>query len=385
MYAKTQQDGYILMTEYSATMNRAGALEWLDLPLAEADPVSWYSGVGTTYTTDWANWFLYEGDTRLDIAYAYEDNYYSEYTVSRLSYDSGAEEVTLEILHFSWGYEVLMTRWLTEAGISPNHEPWYEDFDMNIQYGETYTNLSMDAVCQYSLHAEKANGTTDSAAWVWEPCHIDYIVDGEFPGWYVPPADLPSEYEPYYPLRYQSWNAGDNLFGEDVGYEYTPYWFNMTEGEKLVFEMPSTTVLGYQGVGLDYTDYEDIELGDLTAVQAMEVTGAVSLGYTVTGGPVLTPVGQTLTIEGPVSFDNVRHTPGGPLYHGAPWIEFNVDALKSVPVSQDAPAATSQVAESVSVAAASTSATSEMLSLVAVVCATMLAVAALGASRRVHA
>jgi hypothetical protein len=326
LYAKYAQEGFLVMTTYDIKMNREGALEWLGLPIDDPDPVAWYSGVGTVYSDDYGDWFLDEGNVRLDIAYAYEDNYYSLYTVTRLEYDPAIDEVTLQLLHFSWGYEALMTRWLTEAGISPNHEPWYEDFSMQVSYGEESSNIVMDAACQYSLHAVRAEGTENGAAWVWEPNHIDYAVASELPSFVDP--DLPSEYEPYYPLTYQSWNAGDNLFGQEVSYENTPFWFNLSEGQRLVFELPETTVAGYLGEGISYEAYEALEYGDDTAFTDIREDGMLTLGSYVSGGADLAsmydPVSRRLTIEGPVSFDNARHTEDGPLYHGAPWIEFNV-------------------------------------------------------------
>jgi hypothetical protein len=370
-----------LGTTYEVTMNREAALEWIDLPLTEEDPVAWYDdGNGDDYSDYLGDWFFEEGDVRLDISYGYADTYWSEYTSTKLAYDDGTDEVTLKVLHFNWGYEVLMTRWLTEANVSPNHEPYYEDFSMDVSYGEVYTELYMDAVCQYSMHAVKANGTADGSAWVWEPSHIDYCIDEDVIS--GDPGDLPNEYLPYSTLTYQSWNAGDNLFGEEANYEYTPYWFNLSEGERLIFEMPTGTVMGYEGVGLDWTDYNDAGDGDLSAFEGIEAPGDVSLGYYVTGGPDLDSmvVGNVLTIEGPVSFDNVRHSPGGPLYHGAPWIEFDVGAIKAL--SANVPV-TAEVAEPVQSASVGASATSELLSMAAVVCATMVSVAALGAGRRI--
>lgn len=322
------QEGYIVMTTYDIKMNREGALEWLGLPMDESDPLAWYSGVGAAYSDDYGDWFLYEGDVRLDIAYAYEDNYYSLYTVTKLEYDPATAEVTLKLLHFSWGYEALMTRWLTEAGISPNHEPWYEDFSMQVSYGEESADILMDAACQYSLHAVRAEGTENGAAWVWEPNHIDYCVEEDLGAWFAGEPDLPSEYEPYSDLSYLSKNAGDNLFGQEVSYENTPFWFNLSEGERFVFELPETTVAGYLGEGLSYQAYEALMYGDDTAFTDIREDGTLTLGYYVSGGADLAsmydPVSRTLTIEGPVSFDNVRHTEDGPLYHGAPWIEFDV-------------------------------------------------------------
>ena len=331
-YYYIQQDGFIVMTSYDIKMNRAGALEWLGLPVDNSDPLAWYAGVGAAYTSDYANWFRYEGDTRLDIAYAYEDNYYSLYTVSRLKHDVATDEVTLQLMHFSWGYEALMTRWLTEAGVSPNHEPWYEDFSLSVSYGEETSDILMDAVCQYSLHAVKADGTSDAPAWAWEPHHIDYATAEDLPVYFTQPADRPSEYLPYSTLTYQSWNSGDNMFGQEVGYEYTPYWFNLSEDQRLVFELPDTAVAGYLGQGLPSSAYEYLAWGDASAFEAIRDDGVLALGHYVSGGPDLgamyDPATCSLVIQGPVSFDNVRHTLDGPLYHGAPWIEFDVGEVE---------------------------------------------------------
>ncbi len=327
---KNTQDGYIVGTVTDATMNREAALEWIGLPTDEADPEGWFDDAA--YDADYSAWILDEGNVRLDICYGYEDLYYDKGVFSKLTYDDINDEVTLTVGHFSWGYEVLMTRWLTECGVSPNHEPWYEDFTLSATMGETMSNISFDGVCQYSLHAVKANGTASGAAWAWEPSHIDYTT--VVPAYCDP--DIPNEYAPYNGVDYQSWNAGDNYFGSAVDYEYTPYWFNLTEGESLVFELPTGTVAAYDGVGLDYSSYVALAGGDTSDFDAIRADGTMGLGFYYTGGATLSQVGSTITIEGPVSFDNV-HWPSGQLYHGAPWIEFEVSTKKVLTPEADAP------------------------------------------------
>jgi len=367
---KNTQDGYIVGTMTNCTLNREAALEWIGLPLDETDPVGWFDDA--TYDAFWSAWVLDEGNTRLDICYGYEDLYYDKDVFSKLAYDAVNDEVTLQVGHFSWGYEVLMTRWLTECGVSANHEPWYEDFSLTATYGELTSNVTTDGVAQYSMHAVKANGTASGAAWAWEPSHIDYTT--VVPAFCSP--DRPNEYAPYDLIDYQSWNTGDNYFGTAVDYEYTPYWFNLTEGETLIFELPAGTVAGYDGVGLPYSAIESLAAGDASDFDAIRSDGAMSLGFYHTGGEVLTQVGSTITIEGPVSFDNVRW-PGGQLYHGAPWVEFDVAPPKAL-TTESAP----MTAETASVLDCVPAAAAGMTSMAGVVSAVMLTVAAIGGCRR---
>ena len=91
------------------------------------------------------------------------------------------------------------------------------------------------------------------------------------------------------------------------------------------------------------------------------------------------PVGNVVTIQGPQTFDNVRHSPDGPLYHGAPWIEFNVTPPpKAAQLSEPA------VAGPVSEASAEVSTSAELSAIVLVAAAVFLVIVALGcAARRV--
>ncbi|OGS56862.1 MAG: hypothetical protein A3K60_01535 [Euryarchaeota archaeon RBG_19FT_COMBO_56_21] len=316
-------DGYYMGTTYAVTLNRAAALEWLNMPLAD-DPVAWWAANKATYTTAWNTWISNEGNVRLDIYCGYEWTYDIMYSSNKpatfmtMSTDVSGN-VVLNIGHLSWGYEVLMTRWLAEKKLS-THEPWYEDFSMHAVYGEASASVLTDAVAQYSLHAVKAAGTTAGAAWVWEPNKIDYIIK---PG-------HPSAYKPYATLTYLSPNAGDVFLGQQVPYEQTPTWFNLSAGDKLVVQLPTGVSIGYQGVALTPNDYDNLYMGDNSAFMAIRVNGLMSLGSFVTGwpsgvdlAPMYNAATKTLTIIGPQNFDNMKATTGV-LYHGAPWIEFNV-------------------------------------------------------------
>ena len=363
-------DGYYMGTTYNVTMNRAAAEEWLNMPQT-ADPLTWWAANKAAYTTAWNDWILDEGNNRLDIFCAYDYVYMALGTYMSLAVESDGN-VTLRIDHLSWGYEALMTRWLREVDICA-HEPWWEDFTLAARYSKYAANVTMDAVAQYSLHAVKANGTADGAAWVWEAVKMDYIIK----------VGHPSDFKPYAPRRYQSWNTGDTLLGTPVTYETTPGWFNLSAGDKLIFKLPTSATIGYKGVGLTATDYDDLYAGDPSGFTGIRADGMMSLGYFVTGWPPgtgldLVPLyddaNKTLTITGPVDFNNFWHTATGVLYHGAPWIEFNVTL--TIPITATAPQGTSTSGPVAS------SSISELLVLAVVVSAAILAVTALGASAR---
>jgi len=321
-----------------------------------------------------------EGNIRLNIWPGYEWPYVSQATMADLVKETDGR-LTMKIAHINWGFEVLTTRWLREVAIC-NHEPYYEDFNLSAHYTEEYTNVSYDAVCQYSLHAAKANASTSNdAAWVWEPQRIDYV------------AVAGSEFNPWELKTYTSWNSGDGYFGDYVPYEFTPQWFNLTSYMTFEIQLPTQdNVIGYAGEWL-YTAkfsgaiYNLKKNHNASAYENITVHGPMELGYNMTGlGPgapnlwdYYDPATKTLMMKGPINFDNYRHWDGY-LYHSAPWIEFNVANVTSawgvtisLPVSSEP-----GVEESVGSGAAM----SEMAALAAVLMATSLAVVALGAGAR---
>ncbi|MBN1677578.1 MAG: PKD domain-containing protein [Candidatus Thermoplasmatota archaeon] len=309
-------DGYFIGTVYTARMNREAAETWMNMPQV-ADPLTWWAANGADYMIDWQNWISYQGNYEFDIYPGYEWAYVDIATMMDLTVDG--DDVILSIGHINWGYEVLITRWMTDRAIC-NHEPYMEDFQLSAQFEPAYANMTYDAVAQYNLHAVKANLTESDAAWVWEPQHIDYI---SWPG---------SEFIPWEYLEYTSWNSGDLYFGEYVDYDFTPTYFNLTSYMTLTIQLPNRDdVIGYRGMGLPFGSIGDLELGDDSAYRNIQVNGPMWLGYYMTGlepdAPNLRPMYDnatgTLFMEGPFDFDNYHHA-GGELYHSAPWIEFNV-------------------------------------------------------------
>jgi hypothetical protein len=325
------KDGYVVGTDITVVMNREAAVAWLNLSLAEPDVGTWWAAKKAWYDSNWTDWVKYEGNYRLDIYCGYADIYYPLGTMSDLTVLPNGD-LELEIGHFSWGYEVLMMRWNTEAKIS-THETYMEDYTMVAQYTAAKTDVTFDGVCQWSLKAVVANGTIDGSAWAWEPMKIDYVTAGGHH----------SDFAPYEPLTYTDWNALDPNYGTPLGptgypayYENTPAYFNLTSYQKLIIILPKDDqVIGYKGVAtwVDTITYGQSSItngtaGNLSDFDRLTVHGKMTLGYYKSGGvdigSMYDPVENTIVIQGPQNFDNFHHWPGGPLYHGAPWIEFNV-------------------------------------------------------------
>jgi hypothetical protein len=384
-------DGYYPGTVYKVTMNRAAAEEWLGMP-QNADPASWWQSNGTNYTTAWQAWIMYEGNTRLDIWNGYEFPYVNLGTKMKLSSTDGGNTILLEIGHLGEGYEILTTRWLTDTGLC-NHEPYYEDMTINLKYYSQWSDLQLDAVCQYSLHAVKANqSATNEGAWAWEPQLIDYVASGN---------GHPSTFDRWAGSTYQSWNSGDPAFGTQAPYDSGLQYFNLTDYQKFIIELPKgSNNLGFYGqapptsrpivniivppAGSGYDRYPrgNGSNYDFEGYWPLMYNGTVSLGWygNWTGAPYLDtmydPVANTVTMVGPMNFDNT-HLANGALYRGAPWIEFNVTPVVG---------GTSLPAPSSEASASGTSAIGELVSLVAVTAGTSMAILALavGARRKIE-
>ena len=311
-----QSDSYYVGVVYEARMNRQAAETWLNMPQA-ADPLAWWAANSEVYKADWLDWIDRQGNVEFDIYPGYEWPYTDLGTVMDLQVEG--DDIVLSIGHVNWGYEVLITRWMTDRAVC-SHEPYMEDFQLSAQLGEGLSDLTYDAVAQYNMHAVKANQTESDAAWVWEPQNIDYVPSPR------------SDFNPWEYLTYTSWNSGDLYLGYEAPYDFTPTYFNLDSQMVLTVQLPQhEDVIGYLGLPTPYGSIDELKIGDDSAYRAIQVNGPMWLGWhgypQVPGAPDLQPyydnATKTLVISGPVAFENYHH-PTGELYHSAPWIEFNV-------------------------------------------------------------
>ncbi len=328
-------DGYVVGASYTIEMNREGALTWLNLPVEEPNVALWWSTHSSSYASVWENWILNEANSRVDIYCGYDDMFYSLGVMCRLT-ELPSGDLLLEIGHFSWGYEVLQARWLTDAQIC-THETYMEDFTLSAEFSAGSTDLTYDTVCQWSLRAVRANGTESGSAWAWEPMKIDFVTalghHSEYTPYEYNPMDLGN-------TTYTDWNALDPNYGFGLGawtiYENTPAYFNLTSHQKLTIVMPrGDQVIGYKGEAtwVDTRTYTSSSIlnatrnNDFTDFDRRTIYGRMTLGYYKSGGvdigSMYDVVNNSIVMQGPLNFDNFHHL-NGHLYHGAPWIEFDL-------------------------------------------------------------
>jgi hypothetical protein len=138
---------------------------------------------------------------------------------------------------------------------------------------------------------------------------------------------------------------------------------------------------GYLGRNVSSTAIFNMSGGDTHDYDELWYTGTASLGFVITNSTnpldiasVYDEPSKTLTIQGPFDFNNPGGRTDGLIYHGAPWIEFNVShGLKTVSVVEATPEVGAGSAPAV---------TAEMLSLAVLICGVLIAVPALVGSRR---
>jgi len=390
-------DGYYPGCVMTVTMNRQAAEQWMGMPQS-ATPLNWWARNGGTYLKEWKAWIDYEGNDRLNIWSGYEWPYVDLDTKMRLEVAPNGD-IVLRIGHLGEGYEILMTRWLNETNLC-NHEAYYEDLSMHVDYYSNWIDFQFDAVCQYSLRSVKANETaTNETAWAWMPLLIDYVPQSGTPG-----AACPSKFDPWEFLTYQSWNTGDPNFGYDVAYDSGVCYFNLSDYQTFTIQIPQgDDNIGFLGDPVDFNAIKWIlnkkatppyniypqGSGDnnynYAAYWPLMVNGTMELGWygNWTGAPNLysmwDKVNNTVTMVGPMNFENT-HQANGALYMGAPWIEFNVTPVVgglSVPSPAAQPPPTEFATES-----ASPAITAQMVSVALAVSATMIAIAAIAVSSR---
>jgi hypothetical protein len=373
-FLKNQGDGYFVETFYRITMNREMAQQWINLSLSETDVATWWSIYSIDYEFFFRDWIVNQGNVVYDIFSGYEDTFYDYFYHADLTENMATGEIVLDIGYPNFGYDVLMPRWLSASGLCV-HEVYWDDITLNATMNEQYSNVFFDAVGTYNLHAVKANQSTGTdGAWVWEPSRVDYIPSNYSAVYHH------SDFDPYYPLRYTSWCAGDTVgyWAQPVKYDATPQWFNLTDYMTLTIELPKgANVPAYKAQSVPVGSVAASRLGDISNYVPLEYNGTMSLGFSIPDlRPMYDAASQTLTLSGPMNFDNPRDGTGL-LYHGAPWIEFNVSGGGLKAQSAD-------VAGPASVGTSSQPVLSELVSFVSVATAVMVLIAALVSMRRTH-
>ena len=144
---------------------------------------------------------------------------------------------------------------------------------------------------------------------------------------------------------------------------------------------------GYYGEILPPDAIKNVWDGDDSDYEGIRYYGQMEFGYLdFSGAPYeLSGDGRTLTINGLADFENPHPDDDTYLYHGAPWVEFNVMLPPPKAVASSTLPSAEIIGESVSsgdaVAKSSTSVVSELVSLTCMISAVLLVVYALALGR----
>jgi len=231
-----------LMGEMNFT--RQAAKKFLGLP-GTGDLRTEYAAVDGDVEADWMDEWLADGGGQYDTYTNYE--YSDDIRVMRISMDydnSTADLLQLRFYSISWGNEMLLTRYLEAGNITPSWQGYMEDMWLNMTIGPDMADVYLSGIFLYQMLAWK-DPDAFKGAWSMEALHSDYIPNRA-------PLHLgyPSPYNDYNPattnLMRPSYNVGTTQFGNNVSYWITPMILNLTDGERMIFRLPSTSVYAFE-------------------------------------------------------------------------------------------------------------------------------------------
>jgi len=189
-----------------------------------------------------------------------------------------------------WGWEALFARWFRYS-FMPGHEALFEDMHLKATItpdGTTY--LYLDYADPYMIRAHMSStdynpkaGDQRGISWVWENRHGDVL----------PAPD--SDFTPYADEAYYSIGRPGNAY-QDVlqPYDYTPWPWDLREGERLVFEKPICNHPGYVHLGTDH-------YGSEYALNVTIIAGPIKKGM------ILPPPQQIPSKTGGAYMENATH------------------------------------------------------------------------------
>jgi len=333
-------DGYYVGWSGTITLDEQAAKSVLGITTTQFNDFgTWWTSNSGQISTDWQEWLTEEaGPGRLDIFPMY--NYNLEFVYFDIDAEKAGEHIVVTLDTISWGMEAMMTRWMREAFIPT--EWYFDDFSLVAAIGPEMTDLDIDTAIQFAAYAEVSQEDDGALVWGWEGTMQDYIPsNSEHPE---------SLFDPYVGKEYVVWGPGNNHFGELLEYAYTPGAWNLSYGERLVFEWPAGDQLFFD---------HDPGNADGLVLNTDEIIAPMTVVYTE---PLPSEMPSQITIDhdarqivytGPFdmwtwSHEQTAHQNlsdewdrlGGILPWGAPMIEFRADtggALAMADSSSDEP------------------------------------------------
>lgn len=307
------------------------------------------NALGTAFASHWTVDGTRAGVFNTYCTYDYEINSGQVLCYLTLDPDSTQTKLVVRIWGIAWGYEILMERFLEQAGIAKYQQTYPEDFYLNGTASPTNGDIHVRQVCVYKMLAWKDSGTW-APAWNIDTSHTDgckNTVGSNQPG---PASSWPSRYElygatnlPAYHPNKMEWGPGTVNWGTRVMY-WQPYLgFNLSAGQKLVVKLGNTPTMGYE----PYKGASDTYIQDAAKIAELashQVWGELVLGhgYPLTGANRLNQsqfynhATKTLTLAGPLNLNTIPNpnpTFGRLNETGCPNLMFGVSRVSTYDVA----------------------------------------------------
>ena len=333
-------DGWFWKWWGTITMDKTAAKMVTGMTNADFDNfASWKSTDFPTFKQKFSGWLADEA-ARWGVSFCYEYPYNSlseAYDIEKV----GDKIVFRIVNHLSWGMESLLGRWWSYTFLP--YENWPEDVHFTGTIGPSWSDFNINMAMQYNFFAW--NSTKEGKpAWVFETVHADAIYGSD--------AYYSSQLNPYFNnpdsknWGYWSRIVGNAMYGKLNAYDYTPWYWNLGENDKIIIEWPAGPVPGYQHVGTN--DYTHVIYGNMTPrwVEPLptEAPGVVDINLTARkitfNGPFDMLNWSKNTINARELHENWTRISEPPMLpHGVPWVEFvvNTDAKQKPIVTFNGP------------------------------------------------
>jgi len=308
-------DGYWVEQQGMMDFDRNAAKKFLNLPgvgslTTEFKTANAGGALNTSWTADWVADGSAVAGAKHDTfcAYDYSLNAYLKGLRFYLWPDpsSGTDKLVLRIWGISWGNEVLMMRYLDDAGVMSNVPTYTEDAYLNGTIGPNGGDLETRMVNSYHMTAWK-DPSFYSAAWMLDAWHFDWREnDAKHLATYWKSRFTNYEAKTGHTPVTPEWAPGTVWYGQDVAYWQPPMNWNLTANENIIIKLPTRPAFGIA----PYASTSDtLNAAKVTELNNHKVWGEMVLGncYPASVKSYYDSATKTLTLNGPMNFDPVRN------------------------------------------------------------------------------
>lgn len=324
----TQNDGYWHEFQAEMSFSRDACKKFLGME-ATGDLEDEFDMNFDLISGMWFDEWMAEGSGGglFDIYTAYDyanDIRWLQLILDPIKSNTDPDTLYIRVYAISWGIDVLLWRYIENAGLFRGWQAWADDWYLNMTLTPEYMNMTWRSVNGYQLAATTDEGGYTGGAWSLEAMHLDWCGNTATHNSYVSP------FNPYDPDQHpevlkMNGAPGTVNYGVGCSYAVAPMEMDLVAGDKWIIKLSTYgPVIGYPPYKAESDVLNDDKIAEYNA---HAVTGTLTLGV---GWPTdlsnyYDPVTKTLTLVGPLDFPRAVH-PDWPdlLREGTPTIMFIV-------------------------------------------------------------